>query len=38
VITDLHPGDVAFCPAGTGHSMENIGEEPLVFAALILNA
>ncbi len=32
----LHPGDCTFTPAGESHGIENIGEEPLVFMALII--
>lgn len=31
-------GDVTFTPAGSQHGIENIGDEPLVFMALIINA
>ncbi len=32
----LNPGDVAFTGDGEGHGLENIGDEPLEFIALIL--
>ena len=35
---ELEAGDCAYCPSGEGHSIENIGSEPLVFMALIVNA
>lgn len=35
---ELEAGDYAYCPSGEGHSIENIGSEPLVFMALIVNA
>ena len=35
-IVELHPGDVALCPAGTGHGIANKGDESLEFVALIL--
>lgn len=35
-IVELHPGDVALCPAGTGHSIAAKGDATLEFVALIL--
>ena len=32
----LHAGDVAYTPDGSGHGIENIGDEPLEVIALIL--
>lgn len=32
----LTAGDCTFTPAGKSHGIENIGEEPLVFMALII--
>ncbi|MGL4790123.1 MAG: cupin domain-containing protein, partial [Anaerotignaceae bacterium] len=32
----LEAGDVAYCPSGEGHGLENIGEEDLVVVALII--
>lgn len=29
-------GDVTFCPPGEGHGLENVGDEDLVIAALII--
>lgn len=34
----LNTGDVSYTASGEGHSIENIGEEPLRFVALIINA
>lgn len=34
----LCAGDVTFTPSGKSHGIENIGEEPLVFMALIIKA
>ena len=34
----VHPGDVAICPPGTGHSMANRTDEVLEFAAVIVYA
>ena len=31
-------GDVTYCPAGTGHSIENIGEDTVELVALIVYA
>lgn len=33
----LHPGDTAFCYDVEKHGIENIGDEDLVFIALIVN-
>ena len=35
---ELHPGDVTFTPDGSSHGIANIGDEPLVFMALIIKA
>lgn len=35
-ITTVQAGDVAFAGDGEGHSIKNIGDEPLEFIALIL--
>ena len=35
-VTTVYPGDTTFTDDGEGHSMKNIGAEPLVFVALIL--
>jgi mannose-6-phosphate isomerase-like protein (cupin superfamily) len=32
----VHPGDVTFTPAGQGHGIRNVGDEPLELIALIL--
>lgn len=32
----LHVGDCTFTPAGSSHGIENIGQEPLIFMAIIL--
>lgn len=32
----LQAGDVTFTPNGKGHAIENIGDTPLVFMALII--
>lgn len=37
-LKELLPGDVAICPEGESHGVKNVGEEPLVLTALILNA
>ena len=34
----LHAGDVMLCPAGTGHSIANNGEEDVVLCAVIVYA
>lgn len=34
---ELHPGDVTYTTDGNIHGIENIGDEPLVFMALIIN-
>ncbi len=36
MVTTVHAGDVTFTADGEGHSIKNIGEEPLEFIALIL--
>lgn len=36
VMTTLRAGDVAFCPAGEGHSIRNDADEPMEMIALIL--
>ena len=33
---EVHPGDTTFTCDGDGHAIENIGDEDLVFMALIL--
>ena len=33
---ELKPGDVTYTPNGKSHGIKNIGNEPLVFMALIL--
>ena len=33
---EVHPGDTTFTCDGAGHAIENIGDEDLVFMALIL--
>lgn len=35
---ELHPGDITFTFDGQSHGIENIGDEPLVFMALIIKA
>lgn len=35
-ITTVEPGDVTFTPAGYGHGIKCVGEEPLELIALIL--
>lgn len=35
-LVTVGPGDMAFCPDGESHGLENNGTEPLVFIALIL--
>ena len=37
-IVTLHPGDVAICATGQGHSIANAGDEVLEFVALIVYA
>jgi len=37
VVTTVNAGDVAVAWDGEGHSLKNIGDEPLEFIALILN-
>lgn len=34
----LQSGDITFTPSGKGHAIENIGDTPLVFMALIINS
>ena len=36
VLTQLHPGDVAFVGSGEGHAIKNTGDEPVELVALIL--
>ena len=36
VITDIWPGDVAYCAPGEGHGLECVGEEAIEMIALIL--
>ena len=33
----VEPGDVTYCPSGTGHFIKNDGNEDLVLVALILD-
>ena len=35
-IVPIEAGDVTFCPAGTGHGVMCVGDEPLELIALIL--
>lgn len=35
-LVTLTAGDVSICPAGTGHSIRNIGTDALDFVALII--
>ncbi len=35
-IVPIEAGDVTFCPAGTGHGVMCVGNEPLELIALIL--
>ena len=37
-IRTVYPGDVAICPAGTGHSIANRGDETLDLVAVIVHA
>ena len=37
-ICTVNPGDVAVCPAGTGHSIANRGDEVLELVAVIVYA
>ena len=37
-IKTVHAGDVAICPAGSGHGVENAGEEPVEMIAVIVYA
>lgn len=36
-LREVNVGDVTFTPSGSSHGLENIGDEPLVFMALIIN-
>ena len=36
--TEIHAGDVCTIEVGQGHAIENPGEEPLEFIALVINA
>lgn len=36
VMTDIGPGDVAYCAPGEGHGIACTGEEPIEMIALIL--
>lgn len=36
-MVEIGAGDFTLCPSGEGHSIENIGEEDLVFFGLIMN-
>ena len=33
----VKPGDITFCDSGNSHGLKNIGEDELVFMALIIN-
>ena len=35
-ITTIEAGDVTFTPSGTGHGINNTGDEPLEIIALII--
>ena len=35
-IYEVNPGDTTFCPDGAMHAIENIGDEDLIFIALII--
>lgn len=35
-IVTIEAGDVTFCPAGTGHGVMAVGDEPLELIALII--
>lgn len=37
-VLPVNAGDTTFCSDGESHSMENTGNEPLVFIALITNS
>ncbi len=37
-IYEVKPGDTTFCPDGAMHAIENIGEEDLIFIALIIKS
>ena len=34
---EVKPGDTTFCADGDSHGIENIGDEDLIFVALIIN-
>ena len=36
VLTEISVGDIAYCPPGEGHGLENIGDEELVIVALVI--
>lgn len=35
---EVKPGDTTFCADGDSHGIENIGDEDLIFIALIINS
>ena len=35
---EVKPGDTTFCADGDSHGIENIGEEDLIFMAIIINS
>lgn len=35
---EVKPGDTTFCADGSMHAIENIGDEDLIFMALIINS
>ena len=35
---EVKPGDTTFCADGSTHGIENIGDEDLIFMALIINS
>ena len=35
---EVKPGDTTFCADGDSHGIENIGDEDLIFMALIINS
>ena len=37
-IYEVKAGDTTFCPDGAMHSIENTGDEDLIFIALIINS